>query len=264
MRSVKQLLRGHIGWLPLYEMRNKVLRSHTAVPLKRFEDAEVARLAATRPEPPRALVATVVLTYRRPDDLRRAVDSVLGQTIPDQVVMVVDDGGGLPELPDDPRLFAVSLARNTGVAGVSRNVGIRLTRSEYVAFLDDDNRWHPRHLETALERLDEADAPDAVYTAMRRVTPDGQLRDTLSVPFDRATARNSSYLDPNPLVARRSRHLHFSRIRRGKEIAPREDWEMIFRYSRHHRIEHVPVPTVDYLVNPGSYWTAWEQPAGEI
>ncbi len=263
MRAVKNLLRRHIGWLPLYEARNKILRSHTAVPLKRFEDTEVARLAATLREPPSASVATVVLTFRRPDDLRRAVDSVLGQTFRDQVVMVVDDGGGLPPLPDDPRLFAVSLSRNTRVAGVSRNVGIRLTRSEYVAFLDDDNRWHPKHLETALGRLETAESPrlDAVYTAMRRVTPDGRLQDTLSVPFDRATARNSSYLDPNPLVAHRSRHLHFSRIRRGKEVTPREDWEMIFRYSRYHRIEHVAVPTVDYLVNPDSYWTTWQQPA---
>lgn len=263
MSAVKRLLRQHVGWLPLYEFRNKLLRSYTAVPLRRFENSEVARLSPLLRDQPYARVATVVLTFRRPDDLRRAVDSVLGQTVRDQVIIVVDDGGGLPRLPDDPRLAAVSLSRNIGVAGVSRNVGIRLTRSEYVAFLDDDNLWHPQHLETALARLESEDAsrPDAVYTAMRRVTPDGELRDTLSVPFDRRTARNSSYLDPNPLVARRSRHLHFSRIRRGKEIAPREDWEMIYRYSRHHRIEHVSVPTVDYLVNPASYWTTWQQPA---
>ncbi|MCU7726410.1 glycosyltransferase family 2 protein [Actinoplanes sp. KI2] len=247
-------------------MRNKVLLSHTAVPLRRFEDAEVARLAgALDGSRPRATVATVILTYRRPHDLRRAIDSALGQTFRDQVVMVVDDGGGLPgDLPDDPRLSAVSLSRNIGVAGVSRNVGIRLTASDYVAFLDDDNLWHPGHLETAVSRLredpaDGAPRPDAVYTAMRRVTPDGTLRDILSVPFDRSAARNNSFLDPNPLVARRTPELHFSRIRRGKEVAPREDWEMIFRYSRRHRVEHVPVPTVDYLVNPDSYWTSWEQ-----
>ncbi|WP_436531147.1 glycosyltransferase family 2 protein [Actinoplanes sp. HUAS TT8] len=255
---IKRLLRQRIGWLPLYEMRNKLLLSHTAVPLRRFEDAEVTRLSRALPGgKPRATVATVVLTYRRPDDLRRAVASVLGQTFRDQVVIVVDDGGGLPDLPADPRLSAVSLSRNIGVAGVSRNVGIRLTDSEFVAFLDDDNLWHPGHLETALGRLRGPDAPDAVYTAMRRVTPDGALRDVLSVPFDRQAARNSSFLDPNPLVARRARALHFSRIRRAKPVAPREDWEMIFRYSRHRRVEHVPVPTVDYLVNPDSYWTAW-------
>jgi glycosyltransferase involved in cell wall biosynthesis len=255
---VKALLRRHLGWLPLYETRNKVLLGHTAIPLRRLENAEVARLTAALGGRPRATVATVVLTYRRPDDLRRAVESVLGQTFRDQVVMVVDDGGGLPPLPDDPRLSAVSLSRNVKVAGVSRNVGIRLTDSDYVAFLDDDNRWHPHHLETAMARLRGPDAPDAVYTAMRRVTPDGALHDILSVPFDRAAARNSSFLDPNPLVARRTPQLHFSRMRRTKEVAPREDWEMIYRYSRRRRLEHVPVPTVDYLVNPASYWTSWD------
>ncbi|MCZ9339840.1 glycosyltransferase family 2 protein, partial [Streptomyces sp. TRM76130] len=108
---------------------------------RRIEDAETRRLAADLPAPPTALVATVIATHRRPEALRAAVRSALAQTVRDQVVIVVDDGAGLPGLPDDPRLSAVSLSRNTGVAGVVRNVGIRLTRSRYVAFLDDDNLW---------------------------------------------------------------------------------------------------------------------------
>lgn len=259
---LKRQLRRHIGRYPLQEARNKVLLAHTAVRLRRFEDAEVERLRLTLPGPARARVATIVLTCRRPAELLRAVDSVLNQTFTDQVVMVVDDGGGLPPLPADDRLHAVSLSRNIGVPGVSRNVGIRLTDSEFVAFLDDDNLWRPDHLGVALSRLTGAPetgpGPDAVYTAMRRVTPAGEVRDVLSVPFDRKAATNHSFLDPNPLVARRSPHLLFSRLRRDRHIRPREDWELIFRYSRRHRVEHVPVPTVDYLVNPASYWTAWE------
>src|SRR5262249_28593904 len=158
----------------------------------------VRRLAATWSTPPAALVATVVPTYRRPEPLQRAVRSALAQTIADHVVIVVDDGGGLPDLPADPRLVAGSLSRHLGGAGVVRNVGIRLTRSEFVAFLDDDNEWRPDHLEVALARLrGPAGRPDGVYTALRRVTPDGVEHDVLSVPFDRRLAADRSFLDTN-------------------------------------------------------------------
>ncbi|MFC8347343.1 glycosyltransferase family 2 protein [Streptomyces sp. NPDC057280] len=251
------LLKAVFGWLVLFEARNKVLLAPSAVRLRRIEDAEVRRLSAGLPTPPSALVATVIATHRRPDALRAAVRSALAQTVRDQVVIVVDDGAGLPELPHDPRLFAVSLARNTGVAGVVRNVGIRLTRSRYVAFLDDDNLWEPDHLERALAALESADAPAGVYTALRRVLPDGSEKDILSVPYDRRRAARESFLDTNAFVARRTRSLHFSRLRRTPEVLPREDWELIHRYARRHRVRHVPHPTVRYLVNPASFYTDW-------
>lgn len=256
-RTPWTLLKALFGWLVLFEARNKVLLAPTAVRLRRIEDAEIRRLAAVLPSPPSALVATVIATHRRPEALRAAVRSALDQTVRDQVVIVVDDGAGLPELPDDPRLFAVSLARNTAVAGVVRNVGIRLSRSRYVAFLDDDNLWEPDHLERTLAVLESPGGPDGVYTALRRVLPDGSERDVLSVPFDRRRAARESFLDTNAFVARRHRCLHFSRLRRTPEVMPREDWELIHRYARRHRVLHVPHPTVRYLVNPASFYTRW-------
>ncbi|WP_333760602.1 glycosyltransferase family 2 protein [Streptomyces sp. IBSBF 2390] len=256
-RAPWELLKRAFGWLVLFELRNKVLLAPTALRLRLLETSETRRLAAGTAEAPAALVATVIATHRRPDQLRAAVRSALGQTVRDQVVVVVDDGAGLTELPDDPRLFAVSLARNTGVAGVVRNVGIRLTRSRYVAFLDDDNLWEPDHLERALAVLEAPGGPDGVYTALRRVLPDGTERDVLSVPFDRRRAARESFLDTNAFVARRTRGLRFSRLRRTPEVLPREDWELVHRYSRGHRVCHVPHATVRYLVNPESFYTTW-------
>jgi glycosyltransferase involved in cell wall biosynthesis len=263
MAFLRRYLRARFGWLPLYELRNKVRLGHTAIGLRRFELAEARRLARELPggRLPTALVATILLTYKRPDDLLRAVESALAQTVTDHVVLVVDDGGGLPELPQHPRLHAVSISRNINVLGVSRNIGMRLTDSQFVAFLDDDNYWYPHHLETALAQLRRKapqPRPDAVYTAMRRVLPDGEEYDVLSVSFDRKAAMNETFLDCNPFVARRLPALSFSRLRRSSSVAPKEDWELIFRLSRRHRVEHVPEVTLDYLVNPKSYWTRWD------
>ena len=271
---LKRALRRRFGWIPPYELRNKIRLGHTAVGLRRFEGAEVRRLRPGLPDGPAALVTTVIPTYRRPERLLEAIGSALAQTVhgqpADQIVLVVDDGGGLPELPVDARVRAVSLRRNTAVAGVVRNVGVRLARSEFVAFLDDDNRWTPDHLEAALDELrgrpgdpvSGARRPDGVYTALVMTRPDGTEVGVLSEPYDRRAAREKSFLDTNTFVVRRSRAVRFSRLRRTREVMPREDWELMYRFGRRHRLVHVPRQTVRYLVNPDAYFTNWESGSG--
>jgi glycosyltransferase involved in cell wall biosynthesis len=186
-----------------------------------------------------------------------AVESVLSQSMTDLVLIVVDDGAGLPPLPSDPRLVAVSLSRNTGQLGLVRNVGIRLTTSDYVAFLDDDNTWHPDHLTFALDELQRG--ADMVYTAVERRWPDGRVLDVLSKPFDRRRLADESYIDANSLVVRRSRKVFFSRIPRDRSTLPKEDWEFVYRLSRRLKVRHVTAVTVHYLVNEESYYTDWAE-----
>lgn len=245
--------------LPVREVRNKVVLGRSAVTMRRFEDAEVTRLASQLALP-HARAAVVTATYRRPELLLSAVRSALAQTVRDIVVIVVDDGGGLPDLPDDPRLYACSLSTNTKVLGVVLNVGIRLTRSTYVSFLDDDNEWEPEHLEVAIAALEagrSGERPGLVYTALRRSFPDGRLMDVLSTPFDRGLLARQGFVDTNSLVIKRFPDLHFSRIRRPPGVRPREDWELVYRLSRRVPTQHIPVPTVRYQVNPDSYYTDW-------
>lgn len=252
------VLKRAFGWIVLFELRNKVLLAPSGVRLRRLVNAEIARLATTLSPLPEPLVVTAIPTYRRPEALQAAVRSALGQTVRDQLVVVVDDGSGeLPELPADPRLIAVSMRRNSGDCGVVRNVAMRLTRSRYVAFLDDDNVWEPDHLATALEVLEAPGGPDAVYTAVRRVLPDGSDHDVLSVPWDRRRNAHEAFVDINAFVARRVPGMRFSWLYRPKGVLPREDWEFVRRYSRGRRIQHVPHVTVRYLVNPSSFFTQW-------
>jgi glycosyltransferase involved in cell wall biosynthesis len=251
--AAKRAVRRSVGLWRGRELVNRAVLGPRQPAWRRFEDAEVARLSPATAGRPPAEVATVIPTYRRPDMVRRAVASALAQTVRDQTVVVVDDGGGLPALPDDPRLVAVSLRRNTG---------IRLTRSRLVAFLDDDNEWRPDHLEVALVALDGRDGgppADLVYTSLERRKSDGTPVDVLGVPFDRRALADRSFVDTNAVVLRRSPRVRFSVLPRRRTTLPREDWEFVFRISRHAAVRHVPVPTVRYLVNDESYFTEWRQ-----
>ncbi|CRK60320.1 glycosyl transferase [Alloactinosynnema sp. L-07] len=253
---VRRSLRDAFGLWPMHEAKTRLRLGKRVPELRRFEDGEVARLSTVVGDRPATLVATVMPTYKRPELLPLAVESALAQTVTDQLVIVVDDGGGLPSLPSDPRLVAVSLSRNSAVLGLVRNVGIRLTRSKYIAFLDDDNTWREDHLEKALATLGRG--ADLVYSAVERRLADGTVLDVLSEPFDRKTLIDGDpYVDSNSLVIRRAPDVVFSRIPRVKATLPKEDWEFVHRMSRTRVVEHVPEPTVRYLVNEASYYTQW-------
>ena len=100
------------------------------------------------------MISVIVPTAHRPQLLRRAVNSVLAQSMSDLEVVVVIDGPDLETtqlLSDiaDRRLRFIQNPRSLGSAG-ARNVGIKAARGEWIAFLDDDDEWVRDKLELQL------------------------------------------------------------------------------------------------------------------
>lgn len=251
----KDLIRRYPGKLPAYRARLALRRAPRVPQLYAFERREAARAVRAWGRRPAAAVAVVIPTYRRPRQVLEAVESVLAQTYRDLVVVVLDDGAGLPALPADRRLHAYSLSRNCGVAGVVRNVGIAATSSRLLAFLDDDNTWLPNHLEVAVAAHERG--AELTYSALERVRPDGTTQDVLSVPFDRVAMRDQAISDTNTIVIRRGRGVRFSRVPLRHGDFPLEDWVLVYKLSRRLRTEHLDVPTARYLVHDGSFFTNW-------
>ena len=244
---------------PVYEARNKTVGFVGALRNAYLQRSEIRRLqVALAGSDWRGRVLVVIPTYRRPEGLQRALQSALSQTFKDVVVVVVDDGGGdLPTINSDARVLVVSLSSNCGTLGVVRNIGVALARSEFIAYLDDDNIWTPNHLQTAVSALESAQALGVVYTSVQRLRPDGSELDVLVEPFLRRKLGGKNFVDSNSIVVRRSCHVEFSKVPRNKTTVPKEDWEYIWRLSRNHRVKHIPEVTVRYLVNPDSYYTSW-------
>ena len=102
-------------------------------------------------------VSVVIPTRGRSDLLPRAIGSVLRQDYPGdlEVIVVFDQGEPtLPDLPIPPSrdLRAVGHDRTQGAAG-ARNAGAALSRHPYLAFLDDDDEWHPDKLRRQMAAL---------------------------------------------------------------------------------------------------------------
>lgn len=94
-------------------------------------------------------VSVVIPAYNAERFLRRAVESILEQTIGPQEIIVVDDGS-TDGTCDVARSFGDRLCclrqDNAGVSA-ARNRGISAAEGEWIAFLDADDHWLSCHLE---------------------------------------------------------------------------------------------------------------------
>lgn len=194
------------------------------------------------------LISVVIPTYRRSHIVGAAIDCALAQTHRELEVLIVDDGS-----PDDTeavvrryadrdaRVRYVRHATNKGLPA-ARNTGIHAARGRYIAFLDDDDRWHPRKLERQLHTMQSADAMLCIAVANGR--PLRRLRGTRVTLDD---LRRGSF-DPSSLLAKTEvlRDVLFDEtLREG------EDWDAFIRIGQKYSIGWLPEPLL--LYNDGDH-----------
>ena len=115
-----------------------------------------------------AQVSVIIPTYRRPDFICDAINSVLCQTVNDIEIIVVDDNGISTEAQKrNEEILSKYIAENkiryivheTNKNGAfARNTGIFASNGEYIAFLDDDDVFHPNKLESQINKLKQTGA----------------------------------------------------------------------------------------------------------
>ena len=99
-------------------------------------------------------ISVIIPVYNRADRITGCVESVLAQTLNPKEVIVVDDGSTdgtktlLESYGSDITLFVNK--HNKGVS-FARNRGVEVTQGQWLAFLDSDDRWKPKKLESQWE-----------------------------------------------------------------------------------------------------------------
>src|SRR5580704_10876157 len=113
-------------------------------------------------------VSVVIPAYNCGPYIAEALDSVLGQSLAPDEIVVVDDGS----TDDTPERVAAYVGRvryvrqaNERVAA-ARNRGIAETSGELIAFLDSDDVWHPAKLERQVAILRERPEIGAIGTRL--------------------------------------------------------------------------------------------------
>jgi glycosyltransferase involved in cell wall biosynthesis len=192
------------------------------------------------------LVSVVLPTQNRADRLEGAIASVLAQTVADLELIVVDDAStdSTPELlmkasDADPRVRVIRRDRSEGPSP-ARNTAIRQAAGEFLAFIDDDDRWHPEKTASQLEAL-------AADTSLGAVT-------CFYESFDERTGRGDAFRGatgysqrallwsnfPASILGLVNRSRFSQDLFFDETLTTCEDWDLFLRCAEERRIDTVP------------------------
>ena len=103
------------------------------------------------------LVSVILPTYNRCSLAIGAIDNVTEQDYPNIEIIVVDDGSfsNIDEYVNkisNNNLIYIKHSYNKGLSA-SRNTGIEASSGEYIAFIDDDDRWFNNKISLQMEKF---------------------------------------------------------------------------------------------------------------
>jgi glycosyltransferase involved in cell wall biosynthesis len=96
-------------------------------------------------------ISVIIPLYNGAAFIREALESVISQTLKPARTIVVDDGS-TDDGPEIVKLIAkdqnISLVhKQNGGQSSARNLGVAMSETPLIAFLDQDDVWYPHHLE---------------------------------------------------------------------------------------------------------------------
>lgn len=208
-------------------------------------------------------VSIIISTYNRPEQLKRAIESVLAQTFKDWELIIVDDAS--TDIAVSKTIFSFSdhnpviqyrsLLTHFGSDTRPKNTGIKHAKGEYIAFLDDDNTWRPDHLAALVKALTAHPEVDLVYGDRWAIDEDepgspgrlGPARD-----FDPYwLLQKSNYIDTSDVLVRGQALRYVG----GFDESQRKyiDWNLWVRLAKAgSNFLRVPLVLTDYRLHSGS------------
>lgn len=195
------------------------------------------------------LVSVIIPTYKRSDMLGRAIDSVLNQTYKLVEVIIVDDNDEesiyrketekfMKKYSLDSRVVYVKHKKNKNGA-VARNTGIKYSKGEYIAFLDDDDEFFSEKIEKQINRINELENTWAgVYCGCNLIV-NGKLFNKLidlsegNLKKELLMMKNHIY-GGSTLLIRKDILIELGGF--DESFARHQDWELLVRIFRKYEI----------------------------
>ena len=203
-------------------------------------------------------VSVIIPTYNRAHLIGIAIKSVLNQTYQDFEIIVVDDGstdntGEIIRSFKDKRVKYIKKYKENKGSSVARNIGIKVARGKYIAFLDSDDEWLPEKLDKQIKVL-QSESPEVgvVYSNLCYIDENGKsMNKSLSRKkegyiYEDLLGRN--YVGtPSTLLIKK---VCFNQVGLFDDLLnAQEDWDMWIRIAKYYRFALIKIPLVKYRLH---------------
>jgi len=221
------------------------------------------------------LVSVIIPTFNRYTFVLRAVHSVLQQTHKEVEILVIDDASTDEDykfLPDVLKPYSnVQVIRcpvnlrtvfqTKHAQGETRNVGLKVAKGEYVAFLDDDDFWLPTKLQTQLQQMNKY--PDHKLCSTNAITGHGLSLQTYGNLYfhtplghqldEQASSFDLAYISETNYIMNSSVIMHKSIVDTIGYLTTivAEDWDYWKRSLVHTKCLYLKEPLIGYDMGHG-------------
>jgi glycosyltransferase involved in cell wall biosynthesis len=192
------------------------------------------------------------------DTLLRAVNSVLNQTYPIMEIIVCDDGSddNSSELIlklNNPIVRWINCGRN-GRPAIPRNIGIKESKGDWIAFLDSDDEWLPEKIEKQFEVLT-AKESHAICSNAYRIVNEVNHGPYLNI-FQRKIGFNSllhtNFIICSSVLIHRSLMTKITGFSQDEKLRGIEDYDLWLKISVYTDFIYVKTPLLKYFDNPST------------
>ncbi|WP_100610463.1 glycosyltransferase family 2 protein [Confluentibacter lentus] len=130
-----------------------------------------------------ALVSIITPMFNSEAYISETINSIINQTYPNWELLLIDDCSTdntfiivQKLISKHPNIKLIKNSTNLGAA-ITRNKGIEAAKGAYIAFLDGDDVWKPKKLETQLAFMNSNDC-DVCFSSYDLMNEDGTFLNT--------------------------------------------------------------------------------------
>ena len=203
-------------------------------------------------------VSVIIPTYNRANLIEKAIKSVLKQIYKDFEIIVVDDGstdntGEIIRGFKDKRVRYIKKYKENKGSSVARNIGIKVARGKYIAFLDSDDEWLPEKLDKQIKVL-QSESPEVgvVYSNLLYIDENGKNMSKFRNPkkegyiYEDLLGNNYVGTDSTLLIRKEC----FNRVGLFDDLLnTQQDWDMWIRIAKYYRFVLIKIPLVKYRLH---------------
>lgn len=203
-------------------------------------------------------IAVIIPSYNCAPFVEQAVESVFRQTYSDYELIVVDDGSSdntaqvLAKYSSNPK-FRYYRQENRGLPG-SRNAGVRISNSEYLAFLDADDQLEGDALRLMVQELDRTGASWCLIDIVKAKSNGREIQYTEVPKDDPFYAILCDDFIQRGMFFRRDAFVEVGMY--DESMKYREDWDINVRmFAARKSFTYLPKPLYIYTWREGSITT---------
>lgn len=192
-------------------------------------------------------ISVVITTFNRPDFLQEALIGVSQQELSAYEIIIIDDCStkSYDEVfPLVEKLDARYLKQKSGVgANAARNIGIKESSGDIVAFLDDDDIWLPNYLKVIHEEY--LGGADAIVSGFKQLGKEEVVVTNKDLTVTKSSLlRGNTYCGMSGFSAKRDLLLQNSF---DKTLNNGQDWDMYVRlFQKGIKFKNIPEPIFLY------------------